>query len=81
MAKHIMAGVREYGEDEPVKLVLVKEYGFHTDKQVVAPGRLAIKAYNEAGNNYTEVDLLDVLRYLGLDLPEDRINRLIEELG
>ena len=45
----ILSGVREYTEGHPVQL------GRRHD------GRLTIIAYNECGNNYTEVDLLDVV--------------------
>jgi hypothetical protein len=42
-------GVREYGEGEPVEL-WVNRYG-----------RVVVRARNECGNNFTEVDLADLL--------------------
>lgn len=47
-----MTGVREYCEKEAVELWLRPD------------GRTVIRAYNEGGNNYTEVDLNDTLDWL-----------------
>jgi hypothetical protein len=47
-----LAGVREYVGRMPVQLIRNQENG-----------RLAIRAYNECGNNYTEIDLFDLLNY------------------
>lgn len=47
----VMVGVREHGEGYPVELVM-------RDRRIV------IRAYNEAHNNTTEVDLVDVLDWL-----------------
>ena len=49
-----LVGVREYGEGLfPVELWRTGPLG-----------RLIIRAYNECGNNYTDVDLLDILKWL-----------------
>jgi len=48
-----MKGVREYVESEPVRLVR-RPYN----------GRLVIRAMNEGGNSYTDVDLLDLMEWL-----------------
>jgi len=48
-----LTGVREYVEGSPVELVRDQENG-----------RLVIRAYNEGGNNFTEIDLYDLLAYL-----------------
>jgi hypothetical protein len=48
-----MVGVREYGDRAPVELVR-----WH--------GRLVIRAWNECGNNYTSVDLLDLMKWLSI---------------
>jgi hypothetical protein len=44
-----LQGVREYCEDEAVELWLNET------------GRIVVRAYNECGNNYTEVDFRDLL--------------------
>lgn len=49
-----MEGVREYAEGLPVELLRDKE-----------TGRPLIRAFNEAGHNCTEIDLLDLLAWLG----------------
>lgn len=46
-----MTGVREHVENRPVVLCRTES------------GRLAIRAYNEAGFNCTEVDLVEVLEW------------------
>lgn len=52
-----MTGVREYGEGDPVLLI-------------VPDGRPMIRAFNEAGCCYTEVDLLDLIAWLRANWPE-----------
>lgn len=49
-----MEGVREYGERATVELWRGET------------GRLVLRAYNECGNNYTEIDLWDVMDWLSL---------------
>jgi hypothetical protein len=49
----VMEGVREYGEDYPVEL-------WRNDKT----GRLVIRAFNEGNNNFTEVDLWDLIEWV-----------------
>lgn len=44
-----LADVREINEGSPVEIWLGSS------------GRAVVRAYNECGNNYTEVDLLDLL--------------------
>lgn len=58
--KIIMVGVKEYCED--LDVVLTTAY---SDRE-----RLVIKAYNEAGYNSTEVDLVDVILWLRKNRPE-----------
>jgi hypothetical protein len=48
-----MEGVREHSEGLAVELL---PYG--------AEGRLVIRAWNECGNNYTNVDLGDLIEWL-----------------
>ena len=48
-----LSGVREYAEGFPVSLWMDAD-----------SGRLVIVAENEAGNNATAVDLLDLVRWL-----------------
>ena len=50
-------GVREYAEGYPVE---IRRYN----------GRLTIRAYNEAGCNYTEVDLWDLIGRLSTGDPQ-----------
>ena len=44
-----LSRVREYCEHEPVELWLS------------STGRITIRAWNECGNNYTDIDLIDLL--------------------
>lgn len=44
--------VREYVEGAPVEL------------RISPHGRQVLRAYNECGNNYTEVDLEDLLKWI-----------------
>jgi hypothetical protein len=48
----VMEGVREHTERGPVELWLNEE------------GRVVIRSYNECGNNYTDVDLPDLVDWL-----------------
>jgi hypothetical protein len=48
-----MTGVREYVEGNTVELVRNQDNG-----------RLIVRAYNEGGLNFTEIDLFDLLSYL-----------------
>ncbi|MCS3496510.1 hypothetical protein ABIF63_002554 [Bradyrhizobium japonicum] len=48
-----MDGVREHGEGFPVHLMREQN-----------SGRLLIRAFNESGNNYTDVDLGDLVQWL-----------------
>lgn len=48
-----MEGVREYLERETVELWRNEKYG-----------RLTIRAYNERGNNFTDVDLCGLIEWL-----------------
>lgn len=48
-----LVGVREYVEGSSVLLVRNQQNG-----------RLMIRAYNEGGQNFTEIDLFDLLSYL-----------------
>lgn len=62
-----MEGVREYCEDLPVKL----EYELE-DKYSSVPkgGRWVISALNESGHNSTQVDLLDLIKWLRESRPD-----------
>jgi len=53
----VMVGVREYNEEMNVKLTYEKE-------------RPVILAYNEAGYNNTQVDLIDLLAWVRDNMPE-----------
>lgn len=48
----VMEGVREHTECEPVEL------------WVNETGRVVIRSFNECGNNYTDVDLRDILDWI-----------------
>jgi len=60
MKNIIMVGVKEYCEDMDVILTTA----------CMDRDRLVIKAYNEAGYNSTEVDLIDVIIWLRKYKPE-----------
>ena len=53
-----MSGVTEYCEGDPVFLVQLET------------NRMAIKAFNEAGYNSTEVDLIELIRWIKTNMPE-----------
>lgn len=42
--------IREYGEGDPVEIW-------------IRDGRAVVRAYNECGNNYTDVDILDLFNW------------------
>ncbi len=50
--------IREYAEEENVEVVMHKN------------GRLVIRAINEGGYNFTAVDLLDLLTWVKVNMPE-----------
>ena len=53
--------IREYADEYPVKI---------TSREVEGKERLVIDALNEGGYNGTEVDLLDVLKWVKENMPE-----------
>lgn len=55
-----MDGVREYMDGETVEL-----------GRSEISGRLVVRAYNECGNNFTEVDLFDVVAWLRTGFPDN----------
>lgn len=65
----IMTEIREYAEEYPVQIRLLKEVseikGFNKGL-----GRYVIIAENEGGYNCTSVDLLDVLEWVKKHKPE-----------
>ena len=73
MTKHIeIIDAREYCEGIQVNLVTVD--GVYASGLPQAEwqghGRLAIQAYNESGYNSTQVDLLDLIKWLRNNYPE-----------
>lgn len=48
-----LPSVREYVAGEAVEIWLKRS------------GRIAVRAYNECGNNFTEIDLIDLLDWIG----------------
>ena len=48
-----MDGVREYIDGDPVEFVRRQQNG-----------RLVIRAYNEGGNNHTDIDFMDLVEWL-----------------
>jgi hypothetical protein len=54
----VMVGVREYVEQDPVRLLR------RSPKAPRGVGRLVISAENEGGYNGTEIDLLDLIEWL-----------------
>lgn len=59
-----MDGVREYGEGRPVKLDQTE--GLND----APPGRWIVRAFNEAGHNCTEIDVLDLVQWLRKNRPD-----------
>jgi hypothetical protein len=55
----IITNIREYAEEMPVKIL--------TDED---NGRLVIQALNECGHNLTLVDLIDVIEWVKVNMPE-----------
>ena len=53
--------IKEYSEGMDVEIVVSP---IHNDD------RLVIRAYNEGGYNHTDIDLLDVLKFVKKTLPE-----------
>lgn len=49
----VMEGVREYVDREPVQLV-----------RRPSNSRVVVRAFNEGGNSYTDVDLMDLMEWL-----------------
>lgn len=64
-----MAGVREYAEGYK-SLAGGEEMIDCVDLVRIANGRIVVRAFNEGGHNVTEVDLLDLLRWLRENRPE-----------
>lgn len=64
-----MDDVREYAEGFAVKLVALPG---STDKYSTVPqgGRLVVQALNEGGYNCTQVDLLDMIKWVRKHRPE-----------
>lgn len=59
----VMKGVREYIEGTPVELVRRQQNG-----------RVVIRAYNEGGNSYVDIDFMDLVDWLKLG-PRDGVLR------
>jgi hypothetical protein len=66
----LMDGVTEYAERYEVRLVKTTGSYVGIGKEMPGAGRLVIKAMNEAGNNCTEVDLLEVLSWVKANRPD-----------
>jgi hypothetical protein len=67
-----MPGVREYCEQYPVAIVLVppdEERPPYGPSPAEGP-RWCVRALNEGGHNSTEIDLLDLIRWLRENRPE-----------
>ena len=66
----LMDGVTEYAEGYGVRLVETTGADAGLGKPHEGAGRLAIKAFNEAGCNCTEVDLLELLAWVKANRPD-----------
>ena len=60
--------IRDYSEGLDVELKIVED-------------RIVIQARNEGGHNRTEVDLLDVFNFLGINIRKERIAGLIKRIN
>ena len=67
-----ITGATEYCEGFEVSIVNTRgEYSRGVpEKEWCGNGRLAIKAFNEAGYNHTEVDLIELLTWIKDNKPE-----------
>lgn len=65
-----MEGVTEYAEG--YKVWLIETDGAYVGHGKARPGagRLVIQAWNEAGHNFTEVDLLELLAWVKINRPD-----------
>lgn len=68
----IMEGVQEYCEGGVVRIFRTTgTYKYNTEQEKqTGYGRLVILAENEGGNNCTEVDLLQLIKWLKENMPE-----------
>lgn len=76
-----MKGVQEYAEGMPVYLTKtdgIYAYGVNKENWK-GNGRLVIKAFNEAGCNITEVDLIQLIEWVKENKPEILTNPNKEE--
>ena len=70
--------ILEYNEEEEVEIIqLEPEYGEKNKKwispklyQAYVQSRWIVKALNEGGYNYTEVDLIDLLKFVKIKMPD-----------
>jgi hypothetical protein len=60
----VLAGVKEHAEGYPVELRLASN------------GRIVIRAYNECGNNHTDVDLHDLVAWFREGMPREVFGRV-----
>lgn len=72
----LMNGVREYNENYPVSVQLITDeslsYFCDSKNEKINHGlnRLVISALNEGGHNSTQVDLIDLLKYVKTNFSE-----------
>jgi hypothetical protein len=68
----VMFGVTEYCEEMDVKLAITGgKYAYGVkESDHIGYGRTVVRAYNEAGHNSTEVDLLELLKWVAENKPE-----------
>lgn len=66
--------VREYSEEMAVEIKRLKTGDEYKPSEQHKEGydnqRYVVKAYNEAGYNCTEVDILDLITYIKSNIPE-----------
>jgi hypothetical protein len=78
----VMCGVMEYCEEMPVTLRTttgVYAYGV-SENDYIGRGRLVVKALNEAGYNSTQVDLLQLLKWVAENKPEIYMKNVTHEM-
>lgn len=61
--KEIETDIREYAEEMPVTIGVEEAEG--------SEQRTVVKALNECGHNCTKTDLLDLLRWASVNMPEE----------
>ncbi len=69
--------IREYAEGEEVEIVITKPW---MEEHKDVGERIVIVAKNEGGYNQTDVDLLDLLDFLGISISVEKAVKLKKQI-